>query len=154
MSGNSLLALSSLPVDTHPGYSVRVAMAELSTSANNLQKVLEPSFFRRLLGGTNKDYARGICAVSSERARIVRGIVQDVARAASNFSMTGGTQERDKWKSISGTCTRILEHIDEWRRMAADFEANTLGSHSALVDVNKRLMTFMRDLDHPAAGLQ
>jgi hypothetical protein len=131
-----------------------MAIAEAMKSASALQKALEPSFFRRLLGGITKDYARGVCAVSNERIRIVRGIVGQVAQVATATECKTSGIELQKWKAISGTCRRILENLDEWRLSALDFEANTIGSHSALSDENKRLMNFFRDLEHPAAGLQ
>jgi hypothetical protein len=154
MDGRTLAALSSLPIQTYPGYSVRTAIGEAVKSAITLQKALEPSFFRRLLGGITKDYARSICAISNEQIRVVRGIVGQVAQVAMAAEGRTNGVELQKWKAISGTCRRIIDKLDEWRSLALDFEANTIGSHAALVTENKRLMHFLRDLEHPAAGLQ
>jgi hypothetical protein len=154
MDGRTLTALSSLPIQTYPGYSVRMALAEAMKSSATLQKALEPSFFRRLLGGITKDYARSICAVSNEQIRVVRGIVGQVSQAA--MAAEGRVQgaELQRWKAISGTCRRVIENLDEWRLLALDFEANAIGSHTALSEENKRLLHFLKDLEHPAAGLQ
>lgn len=154
MDGRTLTALSSLPIQTYPGYSVRMAIVEAIKSSNTLQKALEPSFFRKLLGGITKDYARSICAISNEQIRVVRGIVGQVAQVAMAAEGRAHGSELQKWKAISGTCRRIIENLDEWRLLALDFEANTIGSHAALSDENKRLIHFLRDLEHPAAGLQ
>jgi len=154
MDGRTLTALSSLPIQTYPGYSVRVAIAEAMKSSNALQRALEPSFFRKLLGGITKDYARSVCAVSNEQIRFVRGIVGQVAQVAMAAEGREYEAELQKWKAISGTCRRIIENLDRWRTLALDFEANTIGSHAALSSENKRLIHFLRDLDHPAAGLQ
>lgn len=154
MEGRTLTTLSSLPIQTYPGYSVRTAISEAMKSSITLQKALEPSFFRKLLGGITKDYARSICAVSNEQIRIVRGIVSQVLQAAMVAEGRTNGHELQKWKAISGTCRRIIENLDEWRLLALDFEANTIGSHTALVEKNKRLMNFLKDLEHPAAGLQ
>jgi hypothetical protein len=147
-------SISSLPVDVHPGYSVRKAMEKFTQSASRLQPVLKPSFFRRILGGVNSDYARSVSAACNEDARLVRAIVQEAARVAMNMEKSRADTERDRGKVLSGTCRRILDRLDEWRETATDFEANQWGSKKKLIELNKRLMQFVREIEHPAAGLQ
>jgi hypothetical protein len=147
-------SISSLPVDVHPGYSVRKAMERFAQSGSRLQSVLKPSFFRRILGGVNSDYARSVSAACNEDARLVRAIVQEAARVAMNMEKSRADTERDRGKVLSGTCRRILDRLDEWRETATDFEANQWGSKKKLIELNKRLMQFVREIEHPAAGLQ
>lgn len=147
-------SISSLPVDIHPGYSVRKAMESFMRSALRLQPLLRPSFFRRILGGVNSDYARSVSAACNEDARLVRAIVQEAGRVAMAMENSQADTERERGKILSGTCRRILNRLDEWREIATDFEANQWGSKKKLIELNKRLIQFMKEIEHPAAGLQ
>lgn len=146
--------ISSLPVETHPGYSVRKAMESFAKSASRLQPVLEPSFLRKMLGGMNSDYARSVSATCNENARLVRGVLQAASAVAMQMEMTGSQSERDRGRVLAGTCRRIIERLDEWRATATDFESNNHGSKKRLIDLTKRLMHLVKEIDHPAAGLQ
>lgn len=145
--------LVSLPVRNYPGYSVRTAMETLSRQCNKFQRALEPPFFKKILGGTNKDYARSVCAVTNEYARIVRGIVLTVRSTVGNETNTSETKQI-RSAAIEGICSRILTIIDEWRNAASDFEANNIGSLTKMIETNKKLLTFAKQIEHPAAGLQ
>ncbi len=145
--------LLSLPVSMHPGYSVRTAMSALLKQCLKFQHALEPSFLKRLLGGTNKDYARSVCAVTNEYARVVRGIVLDVKNSVGLDAYASET-EQTRSRAIAGTCSRIIQIVDEWRTAATDFEANNIGSHVKMIEINKRLLVFAKQVEHPAAGLQ
>ncbi len=123
-------------------------------SASRLQPVLRPSFFRRIFGGVNSDYARSVSAACNEDARLARAVVQEAARVAMGMEKSVAAAERDRGKVLSGTCRRILNRIDEWRETATDFEANNWGSKTKLIELNRGLMQFVKEIEHPAAGLQ
>lgn len=154
MERNSNASISSLPVETHPGYSARKAMESFVAASHRLMSALEPSFFRRILGGTNSDYARSVSAACNENARLVRAIFQAVGKRAADMEESAAQVERDKGKAIGGTCRRVVERLDEWRSIAMDFEANALGSKPKLIDLTKRLNQLAKEIEHPAAGLQ
>lgn len=154
MGGKISSSISSLPIDTHPGYCVRTTMDKLDTSLARLHKALEPSFFRKLLGGITNDYARGISALCNEDARLARGVVMAAAKSGATMTNSLLPEIREKGTRIVGTCRRLLDRIDEWRSVAAEFEANMHGAKPKLIDLSKRLALLIREIEHPAAGLQ
>jgi hypothetical protein len=129
-------------------------MESFTASALRLQPVLEPSFLRKVFGGANSDYARSVSATCNENARLVRGVVQTAARVAMAMERSSAAAERDRGKVLSGTCKRIIERLDEWRETATEFECNTWGSKKRLIELNRKLMQFAKEIEHPAAGLQ
>lgn len=145
MSSASAIALHKLPVQSRPGYSARIALDKLNATANRVEKILAPKFWRKLLGGTSKDHARAVVAACGEESKAIRMIFQE----AKNNARNKGTNS-----AMDGSLERVIKLMDQWRDIGLQFEEAEFGSDQLLLTTTRRLITLCNDLKNPAAGLQ
>ncbi len=138
--------LKSLPVQTNPGYAVRLSLDRLLVSIARTEKALAPSVWKKLLGGTSKDHARGIVAACMEEARAVRGVISQARHAATSSSDGRGG-------ALLGSIDRIIQALDQWRDSALEFEEAVFGADQKLLLRTRKLQMLCKDLKNPACGL-
>jgi len=137
------LSLRSLPVQSNPAYAVKVSLERLNTAIARADKALAPSFWKRLLGGTNRDHARAVVAASMEEARALRGVLAEARQAAFR---AGGS-------SLVGTIDRIVKSVDQWREAAIEFDEAVFGSDAKLLTRTRKLLSLCTGLRNPSTGL-
>lgn len=133
----------SLPVQSNPAHAVKSSLDRLSTALVKAEKALAPSFWRRILGGTNRDHARAVVAASMEEARAVRGVISDARKAAF----------RADAKALAGSVDRIMKSIDQWSQAAIEFDEAVFGADAKLLARTRKLIVLCSDLRNPASGL-
>lgn len=136
--------LKSLPVQTNPAYAVKVSLERLHAIILKTERVLKPSWWRKMLGGTSRDHARSVVAVTREESRIVRGVFSE-ARAAAFASGTS--------KALIGSIDRAIKALDSWSEAAIDFEEAIYGSDEKLIHRTRKLVILCGDLKNPASGI-
>lgn len=136
-------SLRSLPVQANPAFAVKASLDRLITAVSRAEKALSPSFWRRLLGGIDRDHARAVVAASMEEARAIRGILSDARQAAF----------RTDAKALLGSIDRILRSLDLWREAAIEFDEAVYGSDEKLIGRTRKLLVLCSDLRSPASGL-
>lgn len=138
--------LKSLPVHTNPGYAVRISLDRLHESVMRTEKALAPSFWKKLLGGTTKDHARGVVASCMEDARAVRSVISEAKQSAVSAA-------DDRGRALHGSVDRVIKAMDQWRDAAVEFEEAVFGSDDALLLRTRKLLVLCSDLKNPASGL-
>lgn len=139
-------SLRSLPVSTNPGYAVKIALERLHHAVARTEQAISPSFWKKMLGGTSKDHARGVVAVSLEDARSIRGVISDARHSA--FAASDRSS-----KALLGSVDRVLKALDQWRDAALEFEEAIYGSDEILLMRTRKLMVLCSDLKNPASGI-
>jgi|SRR5690606_7005334 len=146
MASSPAIALQMLPVQSRPGYAASIALDRLSAVAKRVEKVLAPSFYKRLLKGSsgNKDHARAVVAACAEEVKAIRMVLQE-AMLHANHSRTN--------PAAAGSLERVIKLVDEWKDISLEFEEAAFGADQLLLATTRRLMTLCSDLKNPAAGL-
>ena len=107
MSAASVGSLKSLPVQTHPRFSVSVCIDRLIQCLLKTERALAPPVWKKLLGGVSRDHARAVAAACKADARIVRTAMRDIVTALSIRAVVGG----DRFPAcgdIARRCSRSL----------------------------------------------
>lgn len=137
MSAASVGSLKSLPIQTHPRFSVSVCIDRLVACLVRTEKALDPPVWKKMLGGVSRDHARAVTATCKAEARIVRAAIRDIInqlsiRAVSNSERNSG---------LRGYCEKVLGLVDEWRDFATRFEENEFKADSRLLQTTRILLT-------------
>lgn len=144
MSSGSAIALYALPIQTRPGYSARIALDKLNSTAQRVESILAPKFWTKLFGGSSNDHARAVVAACGEESKALRAIFQEAKRHAPNAGSN---------PSIDGSLERIIALLDKWRDTCLEFEEADFGSDQRLLAITRKLIKLCIELKNPAAGL-
>lgn len=140
--------LSKLPVRTRPAYSLRVLLVEVGKIRARVDAALEPSIFRRLLGGVSKDHARSVVAAGNADLAAASRAARRIQVAADEMALAARDGEDGRIGAvISGYCERLLKTMLDWASVATDFESNVFGSGPRLAAECVRLGSLLETLE-------
>jgi hypothetical protein len=142
MGAASVGSLKSLPVQTHPRFSVSVCVERLIQCLVRTEQVLAPPVWKKLLGGANRDHARAVAAACKAEARIVRSAMKEIVTTLSIKAIAGG----ERISGLRGYCEKVLTLVDEWRDLATRFEENEFKSDERLLQSTRKLLTICSSL--------
>jgi hypothetical protein len=142
MSAGSVGSLKSLPVQTHPRFSVSVCVERLIQCLLKTERALAPPVWKKLLGGVSRDHARAVAAACKADARIVRSAMRDIVTALSIKAVSS----TDRISGLRGYCEKVLALVDQWRDLATRFEENEFQSDSRLLQTTRTLLTICMSL--------
>lgn len=137
MSGAVIGSLNSLPVQTHPRFTVSVCIDKLVICLVKTERALSPPVWKKLLGGVSRDHARAVAAACKADTRKVRTVIKDVIQSLAIRSASG----KERNSGLRGYCERLLALVDEWRECVTRFEENEFQADSQLLQLTRTLMT-------------
>jgi hypothetical protein len=137
MSTAGVGSLKSLPVQTHPRFSVSVCIERLVQCLVKTEKALAPPVWKKMLGGVSRDHARAVAAACKADARIVRTAIRDIINSLSMRAVS--SSERNS--GLKGYCEKILYLVDTWRDLATRFEENEFQADIRLLETTRTLLT-------------
>jgi hypothetical protein len=126
--------LSSLPIRTRPGYSMGMCMPKIHDVVTKIEKVLDPPFWRKMLGGVSKDHARAMVAALEEDLGALLKVTNNAKLAAEALSTQEEDGARRNVAALAGYCARLAAAIQEWRKAAVEYCAATYGSRKVIED--------------------
>jgi len=148
----------------HP---VWTAVDRMAAAAARVEAALQPSFFKRLLGGGSREFVRAVVAETLEEAGGVRRVLVDAiargtheAEAYDAIAAEGGPDaERARSAgahamALVGTCERLLQAVDKWREASMAHQDNAIGAEERLLSMSRRIQTLARELRSPASGIR
>lgn len=153
MTDDKIALLNTLPLTTRPGYCLDICLDKMQTILARARKNIQPSFFRKLLGGVSKDHARSVVATcNADLVATVRVIlrIQNVCKA---MAMSDDDRARHRANALAGYCERLMSAAQEWSGAANEFEANVFGSQRELAEQCNRLARIQDNLVKPVANL-
>ena len=130
-------SLKSLPVQTHPRFSVSVCIERLVQCLIKTEKALDPPIWKKMLGGVSRDHARAVAAACKADTRIVRSAIRDIIASLGLRALS--SSERNA--GLRGYCEKVLGLVDEWRDLATRFEENEYQSDAKLLETTRTLLT-------------
>lgn len=129
-------ALYALPVESRPAYSARIALDKLVIASQKAERTLAPSFWRKMLGGTSKDYSRSVIALLLNDTKAIRDTFLTIRQTSTARNMDG----------LTGTMTRLINVIDNWRKSALEYENATFGSGENLLFISQKMKILSESL--------
>ncbi|NTF17049.1 hypothetical protein G6L37_01225 [Agrobacterium rubi] len=137
MSAAGVGSLKSLPVQTHPRFSVSVCIERLVQCLLKTERALDPPIWKKVFGGVSRDHARAVAAACKADARIVRTAIRDII-ASLGFRAVSSSERNS---GLRGYCEKVLGLVDEWRDLATRFEENEFQSDERLLHTTRTLLT-------------
>lgn len=137
-------ALNRLPIDLRPDVAANGVLELLVSTLKRTCTALSPPLWKKLFGGITKDEARAIIATCFEEIRACKQTILDILRR---------TRTDTAHESLSGSCERLLNHIDNWCNAALSFEDAEYGSEAELLDHSRRTLNLCHDLKAAPSGI-